>query len=141
MYWQTQAISAILEHVTTTLDILIVEDDAVLRSLYIKKFATAGYTIRAAEDGEMALAEINKKSPDILVLDLHMPKMDGFQLLQQFPKKDRPFAVVILTNFADEQTRQKGKTLGADDFFVKKDMTIKSLLEMVQRVGKEWKKK
>jgi DNA-binding response OmpR family regulator len=123
-----------------TLDILIVEDDAVLRSLYMKKFASAGYEIRAAENGEQALEEITKKTPDILVLDLHMPKMDGFQLLQQFPKKERPFAVVILTNFADEQTRQKGKELGADDFFVKKDMTIKSLLEMVERVGKEWRK-
>ena len=123
-----------------TPDILIVEDDSVLRNLYIKKFASAGYEIRAAENGEQALEEINKKTPEILVLDLHMPKMDGFQLLQQFPKKKRPFAVVILTNFADEQTRQKGKALGADDFFVKKDMTIKSLLEMVERVGKEWKK-
>lgn len=123
-----------------TVDILIAEDDAVLRNLYLKKFASAGYEIRAAEDGEQALQEIARKTPDILVLDLHMPKMDGFQLLQNFPKKDRPFAVVILTNFADEQTRQKGKEMGADDFFVKKDMTIKSLLEMVERVGKEWKK-
>ncbi len=123
-----------------SIDILIVEDDAVLRNLYIKKFATAGYEIRAAENGEQALEEIAKQKPDILVLDLHMPKMDGFQLLQKFPKKDRPFAVVILTNFADDQTRRKGKELGADDFFVKKDMTIKSLLDMVERVGKAWHK-
>lgn len=124
----------------TSTNILVVEDDPVLRNLYLKKFESAGYVIRATENGEQAMEEITKETPDILVLDLHMPKMDGFQLLQQFPKKDRPFAVVILTNFADEQTRQQGKALGADDFFVKKDMTIKSLLEMVERVGKEWKK-
>jgi DNA-binding response OmpR family regulator len=123
----------------STVDILIAEDDPVLRNLYTKKFSSAGFAIRTAEDGEEAMAEITRQKPDVLVLDLHMPRVDGFQLLQQFPKKDRPFAVVILTNFADEQTRQKGKDLGADDFFVKKDMTIKSLLEMVERVAKTWR--
>ena len=123
------------------LDILIAEDDPVLRNLYIKKFTVAGYTIRAAEDGEQALKEIELRKPDVLVLDLHMPKVDGFQVLEKFPKESRQFAVVILTNFADEQTRQHGAELGIDDFFVKKDMTIKSLLEMVERVAEQWKRK
>ncbi len=121
-------------------DILIAEDDPVLRNLYIKKFTVAGYTIRAAEDGEQALREIEAKQPDVLVLDLHMPKVDGFQVLEKFPKATRKFPVVILTNFADEQTRARGAELGTDDFFVKKDMTIKSLLEMVERVVSQWKR-
>lgn len=124
----------------TNVDILIAEDDPVLRNLYIKKFTVAGYPIRAVEDGEQAMKEIETKKPDVLVLDLHMPKMDGFQVLEKFPKENRQFAVVILTNFADEQTREKGRAMGADDFFVKKDMTIKSLLEMVERVADQWKR-
>jgi DNA-binding response OmpR family regulator len=121
-------------------DILIAEDDPVLRNLYIKKFSVAGYPIRAVEDGEQALKEIEARFPDILVLDIHMPKMDGFQVLEHFPKEGRKFPVIMLTNFADERSRQRGVELGADDYFVKKDMTIKSLLEMVERVADQWKR-
>lgn len=121
-------------------DILIAEDDPVLRNLYIKKFSVAGYPIRAVEDGEQALKEIEARFPDILILDIHMPKMDGFQVLEHFPKEGRKFPVIMLTNFADERSRQRGVELGADDYFVKKDMTIKSLLEMVERVADQWKR-
>ena len=121
-------------------DILIAEDDPVLRNLYIKKFSVAGYPIRAVEDGEQALKEIEARFPEVLVLDIHMPKMDGFQVLERFPKEGRKFPVIMLTNFADERSRQRGTELGADDYFVKKDMTIKSLLEMVERVAEQWKR-
>ncbi len=121
-------------------DLLIAEDDPVLRNLYIKKFSVASYPIRAVEDGEQALAEIQARPPEILVLDIHMPKMDGFQVLEHFPRESRPFPVIMLTNFADENSRARGKELGADDYFIKKDMTIKSLLEMVERVYEQWKR-
>lgn len=118
-------------------DILIAEDDPVLRNLYIKKFSVAGFMVRAVEDGELAVNEITTRPPDILILDIHMPKMDGFQVLEKFPKATRTFPVIMLTNFADENSRNRGKELGADDYFIKKDMTIRSLLEMVEKlVGK-----
>jgi OmpR family response regulator RpaB len=131
--------SAILRGMTKP-NILIAEDDAVLRNLYIKKFSVAGYPIRAVEDGEQALKELNAQFPDVLVLDIHMPKIDGFGVLEQLPKDKRKFPVVMLTNFADERSRERGKELGADDYFIKKDMTIKSLLEMVDRVYEQWKR-
>jgi DNA-binding response OmpR family regulator len=121
----------------TKADILIAEDDPVLRNLYIKKFSVAGYQIRAVEDGEQAMQEIATRTPDVLVLDIHMPKI---QVLEQFPRESRPFPVIMLTNFADENSRARGKELGADDYFIKKDMTIKSLLEMVERVYDQWKR-
>lgn len=124
----------------TKADILIAEDDPVLRNLYIKKFSVAGYPIRAVEDGEQALKELEIRFPDVLVLDIHMPKMDGFQVLEHFPKESRKFPVVMLTNFADERSKERGRELGADDYFIKKDMTIKSLLEMVERVSEQWKR-
>ena len=121
-------------------DILIAEDDPVLRNLYIKKFSVGGYPVRAVEDGEQALKEALDRPPEVLILDIHMPKMDGFQVLEHFPKETRAFPVIMLTNFADEKSRERGKELGADDYFIKKDMTIKSLLEMVEHVSVEWKK-
>lgn len=121
-------------------DILIAEDDPVLRNLYVKKFSVSGFPIRAVEDGEQALAALQERFPQVLVLDIHMPKVDGFQVLEQYPKNKRSFPVVMLTNFADEKSRERGADLGADEYFIKKDMTIKSLLEMVDRVYAEWQK-
>lgn len=120
-------------------DILIAEDDPVLRNLYIKKFTVSGYEIRTVEDGEQALAEIMRQPPDMAILDIHMPKMDGFQVLEHFPREQRAFPVIMLTNFSDEKSKQRGKELGVDDYFVKKDMTIRSLLEMVERILLGWK--
>lgn len=121
-------------------DILIAEDDPVLRNLYVKKFSVSGFPIRAVEDGEQALAALAERFPQVLVLDIHMPKVDGFQVLERYPKSQRSFPVVMLTNFADEKSRERGADLGADEYFIKKDMTIKSLLEMVERVYADWLK-
>jgi DNA-binding response OmpR family regulator len=114
-------------------NILIAEDDAVLRNLYVKKFSVAGYEVRTAEDGEEALALVKQEAPDIAILDIHMPKLDGFQVLEQLSAQERSFPVIMLTNFADEHSRERGQALGADNYFVKKDMTIRSLLEMVEK--------
>lgn len=120
-------------------NVLIAEDDPVLRNLYIKKFSVSGYEIRAAEDGEQALAELQRQPPDIAILDVHMPKMDGFQVLEHFPHPQRSFPVIMLTNFSDEKSKQRGRELGADDYFVKKDMTIRSLIDMTERVLIGWR--
>lgn len=120
-------------------DIIIAEDDPVLRNLYVKKFSVAGYSIRTAENGEEAIKLLTERAPEVLVLDIHMPKMDGFQVLERLDKDTRPFPVIMLTNFADEKTKQRGKELGADDYFVKKDMTIRSLLDMVDKAATTWR--
>lgn len=114
--------------------ILFAEDDTLLRNIYTKKFTLAGYDVRPAADGEEAIQLLTQQAPDMLVLDISMPKVDGFQVLERFPKAQRTYPVVMLTNFDLEEYRKRGKELGADDFFVKKDMTIKSLLEMVERL-------
>ncbi len=113
--------------------IVIAEDDAVLRSLYVKKFSVEGYEVVTAEDGEQAVKTIQEQKPNMVILDIHMPKMDGFQVLQQFPKASRTFPVIMLTNFDQSDFKLKAMELGADDYFVKKDMTIKALVDMVGR--------
>jgi DNA-binding response OmpR family regulator len=121
-------------------DILIAEDDAVLREVYTKKFTLSGYTIRTAENGEEVIAEIQKKEPDILVLDINMPILDGFGVLAKYPKEGRTFPIIILTNFSDEKSKVRGTELGADDYFIKSEMTIHKLLEMVETLlkGKQY---
>ncbi len=125
-------------------DILIAEDDAVLREVYTKKFTLSGYVIRTAQNGEEAIAEIQKKTPDILVLDINMPVLDGFGVLQKYPRDTRSFPIIMLTNFGDEKNRQRGEEMGADDYFIKSEMTIRKLLEMVEtllKAKKYWGKK
>ncbi|MDD5026222.1 MAG: response regulator [Candidatus Peribacteraceae bacterium] len=126
-----------------TIDILVAEDDAVLREVYTKKFSLSGFQIRAVENGQKALEAITAKVPAILILDLNMPVLDGFSVMEKFPKDKRSFPIIVLTNFGDDKTRQRATSLGADDLFVKSEMTIKSLLEMVQnllRAKKYWQK-
>ena len=120
----------------STADIVIAEDDPVLREVYQKKFMLSGYAIRTAQNGEEAVALITEKTPDIAILDVHMPILDGFGVLEKFPREQRKFPVVMLTNFGDERSRARGKELGADDYFVKSEMTIKSLLTMVETLLK-----
>lgn len=124
-------------------DILVAEDDPVLRDVYVKKFTLSRFGIRTAKDGQEAIAEIEKKQPDILILDIHMPIVDGFGVLEKYPKDKRTFPVIMLTNFGDERNRQKGLELGADDYFIKSEMTIRTLLEMVEtllKAKKMWNK-
>jgi DNA-binding response OmpR family regulator len=118
------------------MDIVIAEDDAVLREVYQKKFTLSGYSIRLAQNGEQAFALITQKAPDIAILDVHMPILDGFGVLEKFPRDRRAFPVIMLTNFGDEKNKARGNELGADDYFVKSEMTIKSLLTMVETLLK-----
>ncbi len=115
-------------------NILIAEDDAVLRSLYVKKFTAEGYDTRVAEDGEVALKLLREQAPDLLLCDIHMPKVDGFQILKEFPRAGRTFPIIMLTNFDQGEFKLQAQQLGADDYFVKKDMTIRSLVEMVEKL-------
>ncbi len=114
--------------------IIIAEDDAVLRDLYLRKFKTDTYDIRTACNGQEALDLAAKEKPDLMLLDINMPVMDGFGVLEKLPRANRGFLVIILTNFDEQANRDRCKALSIDDYFVKKDMTIKSLVEMVERL-------
>ena len=123
------------------LDILIAEDDHVLQEVYQKKFSLVGHHIRIAKNGEEALRAIAEKAPDILILDLNMPVLDGFQVLEKLPREHRLFPVVALTNFGDTASRDRGETLGIDDYFIKREMTMKQLIVMVEDSIQAWKKR
>lgn len=112
-------------------DILFAEDDPVLREIYKKKFTIAGYEVRTTVNGAETITAIEEKTPDALVLDINMPEVNGFEVLKKYPKSLRKFPVVLLTNLADDHTREEGEALGADGFFIKSQMTIKTLIEMV----------
>ncbi len=117
--------------------LLIAEDDTVLQDLFLRKFSKDVYEVLAAVNGQETLDMIAKNLPDLLLLDLNMPVLDGFGVLEKLPKEKRTFPVIVLTNFDDQANRERGQKLGVDDYFVKKDMTIKTLVEMVDKLLKK----
>ena len=118
--------------------ILVAEDDDVLRDLYLRKLSrNAEYDLLIARNGQEALDLLQVNVPSLVLLDINMPVVDGFGVLEKLPKDKRSFPVIILTNFDDQANRDRGMALGVDDYFVKKDMTIKNLVEMVEKLLKK----
>ncbi len=98
--------------------ILIVDDEASIRRILETRFKMLGYDTATAADGEEALDIFNKFAPDILVLDIMMPKMDGYGVTKEIRKQsDTP--IIILTALGDVAERITGLELGADDYVVK----------------------
>jgi len=116
-----------------TKKILIAEDDSFLMKMYKLNLDQSGWEIEIVEDGEKAIASMDKSKPDILLLDLLMPKVDGFAVLEHVNEKEYKFPVIIMSNLSQEVDQQKCKDLGAKDYFVKSDMDIDQLLTRVKK--------
>ncbi len=118
--------------------ILIVEDDEVLlRALYVF-FHESEYTIATATDGETAVSMAQRLNPDLILLDLLLPQMDGFQFLEKVKAmpKLKNIPVVVLSNLGDESDIKRAKALGAKDYFIKADVELSKLSENIKKVLK-----
>lgn len=116
--------------------ILIVEDDEViLRALYLA-FHSGDYTIATATDGESALKITERLKPDVVLLDLLIPKMNGFEYLKNMKSNPALAAipVLVLSNLGDSEDIEKAKKLGALDYFVKADTDLASLAKRVKKI-------
>lgn len=101
--------------------VLLVEDDSFLSNIYKTKFELEGFKITTAEDGLLAIDHAKKKKPDIILLDILLPKMDGFMVLEKL-KADSTTAsipVILLTNLGQKDDVDKGLKLGAVDYLIK----------------------
>ena len=109
--------------------ILIVEDDEILlRALYMQ-FKGAGYTLASAEDGEVAMEIAQRIHPDLILLDLLLPKKDGFEVLHDLKSdpKLKNIPVIVLSNLGSQDDIEKTQKLGAVDYFVKADTDLVEL--------------
>ena len=114
--------------------LLLVEDEAMLAEMYTTKFTADGFEVICASDGAKALELAPKEKPDIILLDVIMPKLDGFAVLRQLKSdpvtKDIP--VLLLTNLGQDEDLKKGKELGAVDYFVKSNHTPADIVAKVK---------
>ncbi len=101
--------------------ILLVEDDEFLADIYKRKFEMEHFKVSRAENGEDGLQQVRKKKPDIVLLDVLLPIMDGFTVLEQLKKdkKTKDIPVVMLTNLGQREDVEKGFALGATDYLIK----------------------
>jgi two-component system alkaline phosphatase synthesis response regulator PhoP len=117
--------------------ILLVEDDPMIVRLYKRKLMMDGFSVTLAFNGEEGLAELEKALPDIILLDIMMPKMNGLEALRKI-KADKRFKnlpVVILTNLGDRPDDiERSKAMGADDYWVKVNIRIQDLTTMINGI-------
>ncbi len=118
------------------LKLLIVEDDAFLQKILVAKFAKEGFAVSSATDGEEGLALMKKEKFNLVLLDLIMPNMDGFDVLYavQADAALKTVPVIVLSNLAQDEDVTRAKDLGATDFLVKGDLAINDLVRRVKEI-------
>jgi DNA-binding response OmpR family regulator len=122
--------------------ILLIEDDTFLVEMYTTKFELEGFGVISAEDGIKGLEMVKKETPDIILLDILMPKMDGFAVLDAL-KKDKTTAdipVVLLTNLGQKEDVKKGFEKGAVGYLIKAHFMPSEVVEKIKKILKENKK-
>lgn len=114
--------------------ILIVEDDDSIRNLYSIKLKNSGFEVETAENGKIGLDMCKKFNPELILLDVMMPVMDGFEMLGKLRKvkefEDTP--VIILSNYGEVDQMTEGFTTGATDYLVKAEHTPSDVVEIVE---------
>ena len=118
--------------------ILIIEDDKFLRELISKKIGDEGYHIVQAKDGEEGVIKTKNVSPDLILLDLILPGIDGFEVLARI-KKDSAVSsipVIILSNLGQKEEIEKGIKLGATDYLIKAHFTPGEIVEKIKEILK-----
>src|SRR6185295_2089647 len=114
--------------------VLVAEDDRFLRKAAEMALKRRGYTVLTASNGEEALRTAQSVLPDLVLLDLIMPKLNGFDVLQAL-KKEAPTAhipVIILSNLGQERDVQQAMEAGAAAYLIKTDLSLQALVQRVQ---------
>lgn len=124
--------------------ILIVEDDQALSQVLQKKLEFNGYEVATAPDGEAAMTELGKSKPDLILLDIVMPKMNGYEVLEKIHSDPSlsPIPVIIISNSGQPVEIERTKELGAADYIIKANFEPNEVLDKIDaHLGAEAKKK
>jgi len=116
--------------------IIIVEDDPMISEIYQKKFADSGFDVLAADSGEKVLDLAKKEKIDVILLDLIMPHMDGFEVLKNLRGGgyDAEIKIIVFSNLSQKEDRDKAIQLGANGFVIKADYSPSELVAEVKRL-------
>lgn len=115
--------------------ILVVEDDKFLRKVYESKLPKLGYAVVSAADGEAGLEAMKKEKPDLVLLDLIMPKMTGFEFLESVrgDGKLNKIPILVLSNLGQDEDAVRVRELGAKELLIKSNFSIKEVVEKIKQ--------
>lgn len=115
--------------------IAVVEDDEILLKALNIELLSDAYEVVSAKDGEIGLELIRKEKPDLILLDILLPKMNGFEVLEKIKKdeKTKNIPVIILSNLGQDADIEKGMKLGAKDYHVKASTDLSELSEKIEK--------
>lgn len=119
--------------------ILIIEDDFFVRDLYNRELTREGFEIASAEDGPEGLLKAVEEKPDLVLLDIMLPKMSGLDVLKTLKEKEetKDIPVVLLTNLGQDSVIREGFSLGAVGYLIKAAYTPTQIIEEVKKFLKE----
>lgn len=113
--------------------ILIIEDDRSLQTAMVEALVQDGYETASAFDGEEGLQKTEEEKPDLILLDLILPKKDGYEVLTEIKNSpDRDIPVLILTNLEEIDNVQRALDLGARTFMIKSDFSLRDIIEKIK---------
>lgn len=114
--------------------IMIVEDDLTLRDIYTTRFKAEGYDVVSASDGEAALTIAVKERPDLILLDIMMPKISGFDVLDilRDTEETKNAKIIVMSALSQTSDIEKGRSLGANAYLVKSQVTLSEVVEKVK---------
>lgn len=116
--------------------VLLVEDDINLREIYAARLSAEGHELVVASDGEEALSKAVAEKPDLILLDVMMPKISGFDVLDilRSTEETKNTKVVMLSALSQETDKQRGENLGADKYLIKSQITLEDVVETVREM-------
>lgn len=115
--------------------ILVVDDEDSVREIYRHEFLNNGYTVVVAQDGEEGLLKAGEERPDIMLLDIMLPKMSGIEVLRALKENEltKKIPVLLLTNLGEETIIKEGFELGADGYLLKVSYTPSQVVDEVKK--------
>lgn len=118
--------------------VAIIEDESILAQALSVELLSDGYEVVSATDGKSGLKLIREEKPDVVLLDIMMPVMDGFEVLETVRNfKGKKPHIIVLSNLGEDSDRDKAMELGADDYFVKSSTDLSALKPKIDKILKK----
>jgi CheY-like chemotaxis protein len=115
--------------------IIVAEDDPSYKTIFKNRLIKAGYRVEVASDGQEALEMVKKEKPDLVLLDMMMPIMTGFEFLEEIRKDEalKDLNIIVVSNLGFKEEIKRSKDLGITDYWIKSEISIQELLTLIEK--------